>query len=285
MNNVFSTSYKMVGIGIAALDKKPNDVALDVFMQETLPSTSGKLSEVKNNKVDTLSNNNANSYKANKGKTITCKWKGTSGSNRMSPPDIRKGESINVYQYGGTDQYYWEPFSYEMDLKTTECVVYGFSNKNKKATNTNEASRLSEMKKMYYFMVDTINKLVKFHSNKDNGEYTTYDFDIKTKDGILQVYDGNGNYLQLNSKTNTWDLTAKGNVTINVGGNTNITTAGTTTIKSANNVVMGPTTFTDQVTLNKGMTAAEDVVAGGISTMTHKHGGILPGSSDTDTPK
>jgi hypothetical protein len=54
----------------------------------------------------------------------------------------------------------------------------------------------------YFNKIDTLDKKVKIiHTSDNDGEVTTYDVDVFTKDGILQVVDGRGNKIVLNSKT------------------------------------------------------------------------------------
>jgi len=186
-------NVKMYSLGKVAKDPTEDNPYIDVFPIEEITDFTGDLTE-----VDIISEdikNASDEYivsKINKEVTIRAKWLNGDNINRVSPPNICKGETVRVYRYGDTDKYFWETLYNEIDLRKNEKVVTAFSNRK---TIDEEV----DIDKMYYYTFDTINKLVKIHTSTNDGEPTSYDITLDTGDGILEVIDGEGNQVKLES--------------------------------------------------------------------------------------
>lgn len=194
-----TSKFKLIGVGIVSKDKEEDSYFIEVHPVESNPSQEGDY-----NKPDEISIENQDIHgenvnlKIKKSKTITCKWIGIYNSNRLTAPDVVIGEMVYIYQYGGSDEYYWS--SYTLNLRKKEKVVYYYSNKNE--SKPNEPSG----EEGYYFGVDTKNKSVFLHTAATDGELTTYDMTINTQDGIATFEDGRGNYIQLDSSKDTYNM-------------------------------------------------------------------------------
>jgi len=126
---------------------------------------------------------------------IVAKWLPIGYSNRLEPPTVCKGETVQLIRLANSDKYYWHTIYNELDLRKLEKATYVYSNKQTIEDPT-------KLKDVYYHQVDTINKHVKLHTDDSDGEYTTYDIDIDTKNGTLQIIDGKGNEIYLESQAN-----------------------------------------------------------------------------------
>jgi len=126
---------------------------------------------------------------------IEAKWLPIGYSNRVEPPTVCKGETVQLMRLANSDKYYWHTIYNELDLRKLEKATYVYSNKR----TVEDPSQLGQV---YYHQVDTINKRVRWHTDDHDGEYTTYDIDIDTKNGTLQIIDGKGNEIYLESQDN-----------------------------------------------------------------------------------
>ena len=125
--------------------------------------------------------------------TIKAKWLSFTETNRMSSPDVRRGEEVAIWRFGDTDQFWWTTLKQDRKLRRLETVIYGFSNlreENTKGDHTN----------MYWLEVSTHRKVVRFHTPKNDGEFCEWDIQLDTKNGVFTIEDDNGNYFMFDSK-------------------------------------------------------------------------------------
>ena len=125
--------------------------------------------------------------------SLKAKWLSFTDTNRLTPPDVRRGEEIVLWQFGDTDQYWWTTLHQDRKLRRLETVIYGFSNNSKENIENAHDS-------MYWLEISTHKKVVRFHTSKNDGEPFTYDIQIDTKKGNITIEDDDGNYIFLDSK-------------------------------------------------------------------------------------
>ena len=125
--------------------------------------------------------------------SIKARWLSFTDTNRMTPPDVRRGEEVVIWQFGDTDQYWWSTLHQDRKIRRLETVIYGFSNNSKENIENSHDS-------MYWLELSTHKKVVRFHTAKNDGEPFTYDIQIDTKKGNITIEDDDGNYIFLDSK-------------------------------------------------------------------------------------
>jgi len=144
--------------------------------------------------------------------TLNAQWVNIGGSNRITAPDVMKGETVLLFKYGSSDKYYWTTFFTEPDLRRREAVLelYG---------NETEFGKILNKENSYWKLIDTVNKVIHLHTSDNDGELTTYDFILDTKNGSFSITDGRKNQIILNSKKDHLTLNVP-NITI-TGGKVN----------------------------------------------------------------
>lgn len=95
---------------------------------------------------------------------------------------------------------------------------------------------------------------------------------VATDPNAVTAYGPNGVALRDSKSQVTWTLTPQG-----------IAIVGNVTLKG-NLTITGNVNITGNVAVTGGMTATKDIVAGGISLMTHVHSGVQGGTGDTGPP-
>ena len=131
-------------------------------------------------------------------------WLGLNSPNRLTPPNLCKGEHVILYRYTDSDEFFWDMLNINHNLRKEEHVVYGYSDKphifKQGDTYQDEEEPLEDK---YYIEISPKNKRIHLHLGKKYGEYTDYDITIKTDDGWLEIKDGVGNNIKLDSPTKT----------------------------------------------------------------------------------
>lgn len=164
-------------------------------------------------------------------------------SNRVTAPDVRRGERVRIWRSGDSDKYYWSTMGLDDNLRKLETVVFAFS-----ATKDESQTELN-LDNCYYFEVSTHNKSITLQTSTVNGEPFSYTVQINAAEGAFLVEDDIGNSFELDSSENRLtlenadqsvvelnkgkiSLTANEEVSITVGGTKQTWTPGLTTLKT-----------------------------------------------------
>lgn len=168
---------------------------LEVYPAEQSPNANGELTPHTEQYKATASDSKGAAYdvEVDTTQSIKCEWLPMFGSNRLTPPDVRRGESIIIYRYGDTQKFFWSTLYHDMHLRRLETVIYAWS------ASTVEDSEITA-ETMYFAEISTHKKLVHFHTSKANGEAFAYDIQINAEYGCITITDDAGNYISLDSK-------------------------------------------------------------------------------------
>ena len=237
--------FHRFSLGLVAANKELSSKFIEVSPIEILTMQDGELTdagvEIEATTVDPLKGNVNSRIVVSK--TINAEWLPFSNTNRFTPPDVRRGELVEIYRYGDTDKYYWATFKNELNFRCLETVIYAFSatTKENKEVNPDE----------YYFLeLSTHKKSITFSTSAANGEACTYVFQLDTAEGKFILEDSIGNSILFDSVERNIKLTNesgtvidmnKKDLTITVPGNTTINTTGDTTVTTEGNTLVETT--------------------------------------------
>lgn len=204
------SNFKFYSLGIVAVDKPTTFFEITVMPLEHIVDQQGDINDTSDYKSNTTNHKNT-PYKVETkvSNVLKAKWIPLSSSNRLSAPDVIKGETVMIYTYADTNEYYWTTVFNEPEIRRLEKVLYGFSN-----LSSGARAEAFDRTTSYWAEVDTLNKYIKIHTSDNDGEFTTYDIFINTKEGSITIEDGVGNFLKHDSKQDT--LTAQYNKEINI---------------------------------------------------------------------
>lgn len=124
---------------------------------------------------------------------MECTWF-PMGSNRNTPPDIRRGERVIIWRYADTDQFFWTETGWDDHLRRLETVHYRWS-----ATKDPSAD-MTDSANYYHLQVSTHEGMIHLETTDKNGEIGVYTLQINTKDGIVALQDNFGNFLTWTSE-------------------------------------------------------------------------------------
>jgi len=190
-----ASKLQVYGIGIVAANKPLSSKLIEVTPIEDLTMLDG---EITDNMVDVTAKGKdtaGGAYESNVSTTVTvtAEWLPVGMSNRVTPPDVRRGEHVVLYRFADVDKYYWTTLLYDMKLRKLETVIYAFSN-----TRNEDVDGSADT--TYFLEVSTHKKLIHLHTSKSDGEPFVYDLQLNTADGVFTFQDDIGNYIQLDSK-------------------------------------------------------------------------------------
>lgn len=240
-----ASMYTLISIGSAAENKLRGTPDLRVSLTELHPMISGELtSDITSDTVEGIdSKKNQWSAQVFLSNTVLAKWRGD-GSNRISSPDIRRGERLDIWQFGKTDQYFWsvhDPQT-ETSVRKRETVTHVFSNTVDEEDNKPSAENSWVQEVSTHDKVATLIK-----TTKSDGEQWEYLVQVDAKSGTVVIADDLDNYIQVNSGESTIEVeTSMGarvflnkkdiemfceNYTLNVSGERKVIVGGGETIE------------------------------------------------------
>lgn len=125
--------------------------------------------------------------------TLKATWL-PSGSNRLTAPNVRRGERVEILQVGDTDKFYWRTMGLDDNLRKLETIIFGISD-----TQNEDDGELNPAN-MYWFEFSTHSKKLAFSSSKADGEPYLYEMYFDFLNGEFQLTDDIGNFVNLVSK-------------------------------------------------------------------------------------
>lgn len=191
---MFESKFRVVSIGIAAENKALDSYEVPVAPIEIFPMVDGELveslDEVDVSGVDQMGVDYTIRLKTSS--TVTATWM-QMGSNRVTPPDIRRGERLLLWQYADSDKYYWTSMGMDDDQRRLETAIWAWS------ATPDVAAELDLANNMYSVELSTHGKHITIHTTQENGEPFEYTIQLNTGSGIFFITDQDGNSVQLNS--------------------------------------------------------------------------------------
>jgi hypothetical protein len=125
--------------------------------------------------------------------SVKAKWLPRGQGNRITPPNIRRGERLLIHRLGNTDQYFWEEIESDNHLRKLETVIWIFS------ATKNEKDSI-DIDSCYTLEVSTHSKRIRLTTSSANEEPYKYVIDLDTAFGSLTIKDDIDNVIKLESK-------------------------------------------------------------------------------------
>lgn len=246
MNHV--ATLHPVFYGIAVQDIEYGSDILHVKVLDLLPNVHGEVTnEITVNRVTIKTPRGTVTKEARFTDFISATWLNRN-CNRVTAPNVMYGERVLVWRDGDSENYYWESLAKDSHLRTTEHVIFAFS-------NTNAADRKDKklnFANCYIMEFDTVNKKIGVYTNKNDGEPFAYSILLDTKLGTWKLNDDVGNYMFLDSANTVIEFMNKdmtqyrmdkkdilekcdGNRTVIVGGDNLVQIGGSDTLEVVRN--------------------------------------------------
>ena len=195
MEQTSISKLRFYSLGLVAKNKLLTSKSIEVTPIEDFPMIDGEVNDHKEKYKSSSKDASDAVTNVSVETTVSIKatWLPINNSNRKSAPDVRRGETVVLYQFADTDKYYWNTMFDDIKLRRLETVIYSFSNNSKEDVPDDAAST-------YYLEVSTHRKLMHVHTSKNDGEPFAYDVQIDAKNGVITITDDADNFFVLNSK-------------------------------------------------------------------------------------
>jgi hypothetical protein len=189
-----SSVFRTVGIGRVDSNKAIGSKTIDLVPIEWLTMRDGELTgnETTATYKTTDVNGNAVTGGVITSNTIAATWI-PSGTNRLTAPDVRRGERVEILQTADEDKYYWKSMGMDDNLRKLETVTIGIS-----ATSDESATTLDPAN-MYWMELSSHTKMFSFSSANAQGEPFVYELFFDFGAGQFTLKDDVGNYIHLDS--------------------------------------------------------------------------------------
>lgn len=204
--------FRIYGKGIAAENIRDfTDASLEITINEHFPGTHGEATGKYDESKITGEDSTGVSYagKAKTTRTVTAMWL-PFGSNRLTPPSVRRGEAVLVWATGDHGEYRWTPMGDHDFHRNTEVAVFGFN----AAKDYNEKPKAG--KSMYTLEINTERGFVCFNTTQARGEVAgtiTY-WDLL--EGIFSYEDTAKNKLMVSAKDKMIKLSNENNSEVGI---------------------------------------------------------------------
>lgn len=245
------SNMRLFSIGIVVDDKAPGSKFISAYPLEHLPHHEGELTSEHEliERSGTDADGNSYNISLQRGTSVKAEW--YNANNRITAPNVKKGEQVELWTVGVTNKYYWKSMGRDDHLRRGETVTWAFnasdskSNKNVVPDATNQ----------YSVTVDTVDQHMTLVTSCDNGEKAAYTLQVNGKTGHVSVADNLGNVFQFDSansritfhnRENTSVVLDKKVITVNAPDKLTIK-APTIIIESKNITISGHVEFKGKV--------------------------------------
>lgn len=205
MSDVNSADMNSLGWGTVAENAivgKEDQIL--IFLNEQFPNASGKL-EV-NPEIFTTKGVDAKGkmyeIRQDTESTITASFLNRD-TNRITAPQVQKGERVLVYQFKNDKTYYWEPANLDNHKRVQEAVVHAYA---AKKPMDGKDMVPSTPENSYTTTIDGINGLIEQRMTEANGEVSPWLTQYDAKNGNMIITDQKGNFIQINTKETTIEI-------------------------------------------------------------------------------
>lgn len=195
MDTLRLSQFHPYSYGVVASNKALNTWKVEVTPVEDLPMLDGQITDNMSQFSAQGSDASGSAYQTqtNQSNTVTAVWLPIGNSNRMTAPDVRRGEQVMLYRFGDdTSKYYWVTMRNDLSLRKLETVIFGFSGTPTEGDAVNDDTT-------YVIGISTHQKKLWVHTPQANGEPYGYDITLDTDAGTFTITDTINNKIYVNS--------------------------------------------------------------------------------------
>lgn len=236
----YTSQFKPYSIGVVTANKGEGTGLLDVQPIEIQWASNGEI--VNNYAEETVEGKDKEGqdikYRVITSNNLTAAWMPMGNSNRISPPELRRGMLVMIYK-DSDNNYYWVDTGLNREYMRAESVTYGF------CANPNPLVNAKVSQENWYIVeVSPRNHQLLITTSQSNNEYTTYTVVLNTKDGFFKLVDGLGNYILLDSKNKQIKMENQNGTFFEIlDGDISINAPKNITIEAGNDIIINSGNF------------------------------------------
>lgn len=183
-----------LGVCDVAMDKNTDTDEIHVTLPNSFPSQDGEVvTDIKESDTtfETTTGNSKTGKVLESNGVVSAKWFNLN-SNRLTPPDVRKGSKVIVYQWLNDNTYLWTTYGLDKASRL-ETVVFVFS-----ASPNIDSNTPITPDNYYMFTISSHRKKIEILTGQGNGEALGMQFTINMGEGWWGNVDSDGNTFMVN---------------------------------------------------------------------------------------
>jgi hypothetical protein len=180
--------------GIVAQPKNRKDMVVYVTPIEQTSYMDGELQAKKTQTSAKGVDASGSPYvaKADTSAAIQATWLPLGGSNRITAPDVQRGEEVVLVTLANSSEKYWVTTTLWQKLRRLETVIWAFS-------GSSAHDLVPSSDNSYYVEVSTHDNHIVLSTSDRHGEKCRYFIEIDPGNGEFRIFDNVGNSILLNS--------------------------------------------------------------------------------------
>lgn len=188
------SKFHFHSIGTVAANKKLTQKTIEVVLDEQFSYIDGEVTDNKKQVEQSSEDFNGEQWKVKVDSTpsVMAHWLPLGCASRQTAPDVRRGETVMIYKYADTDEYWWMEMMQYKHIRRLETIVWSISDNAKEDVEDDPDST-------YWVEWSTHRQVMRIHTSKSNGEPFVYDIEINAKEGRIVIKDDDDNYIFLDS--------------------------------------------------------------------------------------
>lgn len=196
-DNQQKSGWRFYSLGLVAANKKMSSLSIEVTPIEFFSLLNGELTdnkqELKAESEDIMGQKWSEAIDSTP--SIMATWIPFGQTHRLTAPDVRRGDLVMIYQFGDTDEYWWEELNINKKriVRRLETIIWAISNNSKENIE-------DDAKTTYWVEWSTHKKLLHIHTSKNDEEPFEYDIQLDCKNGRFVLKDDDDNYIEFDSK-------------------------------------------------------------------------------------
>lgn len=189
------SKLRVYSLGTVAANKPLTSKDIEVVPIEDTPMVNGEVTDNGERVSAKASDVEGGAYETEvpTASSIVATWLPLGNSNRVTAPDVRRGEMVVLYRFADQDKFWWVTMEDDIRLRKLETVIFAIS-------ATQDEKQANDAKSTYFMEWSSHKKLIHIHTSKADGEPYTYDIQINTKEGFITIQDDDGQVISLDSK-------------------------------------------------------------------------------------
>lgn len=189
------SKLQLYSFGVVAENKPMSTTVALIIPVEVFPLLDGELAVEDTELTTTGVDEDEKSYsvKVTSRSAIKCTWLQW-GSNRVTAPDIRRGERVAIYRYADSDKFFWVSLGLDDHLRRLETVIYRFSD-----IPDGVSDEPLSVENCHTLEISAHSKLITLTTAQSNEEPYGYTFQFNLKEGCVTLADTDDNYFEFDS--------------------------------------------------------------------------------------
>jgi hypothetical protein len=189
------SNIRYIGRGFVAANKERGTDMVEVWPAELMPELNDDLTPATQDLSFTGISCDKKPYRVQlkRGFTLECKWYGDKLGNRVTAPDVRRGERVNIYQVGDSELYYWESLGIDQHLRRLETIIETISDIPDNDDTVPDDTNTWTIEK------NTHEGHITIRTTQSNGEKAAWTVQIDGADGKVVIEDQKGNHIFVDS--------------------------------------------------------------------------------------